>query len=534
MRVWPGAPYPQGATWDGEGTNFSLFSEHATRVELCLFDRSDAGTETDRIELVERTDKIWHCYLPDARPGQLYGFRVHGPYDPERGHRFNPHKLLIDPFAKALSGTVQWSDTLFGYTIGDLKEDLSFDTRDSASSLPKCVVIDQAFSWGNDRPPRVPWNQTVIYESHVKGMTIRHPDVPEHLRGTYLGLATDPIIDHLRSLNVTTLELMPIHHFVWERRLVERGLTNYWGYNSIGFFAPDVRYATGGLGQQVTEFKSMVKRLHHAGIEVILDVVYNHTAEGHQLGPTLSFRGIDNAAYYRLEEQQPRYYVDFTGCGNSMNMLHPRTMQLIMDSLRYWILEMHVDGFRFDLASALARELYEVNRLGRFFDIIKQDPVISQVKLIAEPWDLAEGGYQVGNFPLGWAEWNGKHRDTVRRFWRGDAGQLPDLAYRLAGSSDLYENEERSPHASINFVTCHDGFTLRDLVSYERKHNEANGDENGNTTRPTATRTAMAPTPTTLAVGAPRARPRPYTSSNCAIGSREISSLPWPSLRASP
>ncbi len=478
MRLWPGSPSPLGATWDGEGTNFSLFSANADKVELCLFDGPMDTQAAMRITLTERTDSVWHAYLPDVRPGQLYGYRVHGPYDPNHGHRFNPHKLLIDPYARAISGTVQWSDTLFGYTIGHPEEDLSFDTRDSAGAVPKAVVIDQSFSWGEDRAPRVPWHRTVIYECHVRGMTMRHPDVPEALRGTYLGLATDPIIDHLRSLNVTAVELMPIHHFVSERPVIERGLTNYWGYNSIGFFAPDVRYATGALGQQVTEFKSMVKRFHRAGIEVIVDVVYNHTAEGNHHGPTLSFRGIDNAAYYRLDVQQPRYYVDFTGCGNSLNMVHPRTMQLIMDSLRYWVQEMHVDGFRFDLASALARELFQVNRLGRFFDIIKQDPIISQVKLIAEPWDLGEGGYQVGNFPVGWAEWNGKYRDTVRRFWRADSAQLPDLAYRLAGSSDLYEHDERSPHASINFVTCHDGFSLRDLVSYEHKHNEANGEQN--------------------------------------------------------
>jgi glycogen operon protein len=478
MRIWPGSPYPLGATWDGEGVNFSLFSQHATKVELCLFHGLDDPAESERIPLAERTDKVWHCYLPDLRPGQLYGFRVHGPYEPERGHRFNPNKLLIDPYAKAIAGGVVWSDALFGYRVGDPREDLSFDERDSATGVPKGVVIDQTFTWGDDRPPRVPWHRTVIYECHVKGMTMRHPDVPEHLRGTYLGLATDPIIDHLRSLSVTAVELLPVHHHMPERPVVERGLTNYWGYNSIGFFAPDVRFATGALGQQVTEFRSMVKRFHRAGIEVILDVVYNHTAEGNHLGPTLSFRGIDNASYYRLDTARPRYYLDFTGCGNSLNMMHPRTMQLIMDSLRYWVSEMHVDGLRFDLASALARELYQVNRLGRFFDIIKQDPVISQVKLIAEPWDLGEGGYQVGNFPVGWAEWNGKYRDTVRRFWRGDAGQLPELAYRLSGSSDLYEDDERSPHASINFVTAHDGYTLHDLVSYERKQNEANGEGN--------------------------------------------------------
>jgi isoamylase len=477
MRVWPGSPYPFGATWDGEGVNFALFSEHASTVDICLFDQPGDAAETVRVRLPERTDRIWHGYLPDVRPGQLYGYRVHGPYAPADGHRFNPAKLLIDPYAKALSGDVRWNDAVFGYVIGDAARDLSLDSRDSAAAVPKGVVIDTAFTWGDDRPPRTPWNRTVIYECHVKGMTARHPDVPAHLRGTYLGLATDPIIDHLRGLHITAVELMPVHHFVSERALVDRGLTNYWGYNSIAFFAPDVRYATGALGQQVTEFKSMVKRLHRAGLEVILDVVYNHTAEGDELGPTLSLRGVDNVSYYRLASEQMRHYVDFTGCGNSLNMLHPRTLQLIMDSLRYWVSEMHVDGFRFDLASALARELYQVNRLGRFFDIIKQDPVLSRVKLIAEPWDLGEGGYQVGNFPVGWTEWNGKYRDTVRRFWRGDPGQLADLGYRLSGSSDLYESD-RTPYASINFVTCHDGFTLRDLVSYDQKHNEANGEDN--------------------------------------------------------
>jgi glycogen operon protein len=420
---------------------------------------------------------VWHAYLPDIRPGQCYGYRVHGPYEPGHGHRFNPAKLLLDPYAKAVSGRVQWDDSLFGYPIGS-PDDESPDPGDSAGTVPKCVVVEEGFHWGDDRHPRVPWNRTVIYEAHVRGMTMLHPEVPIHLRGTFLGLATDPIVDHLKSLGITALELMPAHHYVYEHDLVQRGLTNYWGYNSIGFFAPDVRFATGGLGQQVTEFKSMVKRLHRAGIEVILDVVYNHTAEGDHRGPTLSFRGIDNAAYYRLDPEDRRRYVDFSGCGNSLNMLHPRTMQLIMDSLRYWVAEMHVDGFRFDLAPALARELYEVNRLGRFFDIIRQDPTLSQVKLIAEPWDLGAGGYQVGNFPIGWGEWNGKYRDTVRQFWQGARGQTAELAYRLSGSSDLYQVRGRSPNASVNFVTCHDGFTLHDLVSYEHKHNEANGEGN--------------------------------------------------------
>jgi glycogen operon protein len=478
MRVWPGAPSPLGATWDGEGVNFALFSEHATAVELCLFQGPEEGRETARIPLTERTDLVWHAYLPDVRPGARYGYRVLGPYAPSEGHRFNANKLLVDPYAKAITGTVSWDDALHGYTVGHPDADLSFDDRDSAGHVPKAVVVDTAFTWGDDRPPRVPWNRTVIYECHVEGMTKRHPGVPPELRGTFLGMASDPIVDHLRSLGVTAVELLPVHQYVDERALVERGLRNYWGYNSIGFFAPHVAYATGWGGQQVDEFKSMVKALHGAGIEVILDVVYNHTGEGNHLGPTLSLRGIDNAAYYRLDPEDRRHYTDFTGTGNSLNMLHPRTMQLIMDSLRYWIGEMHVDGFRFDLAPVLARELYEVNRLGTFFDIIQQDPAISRVKLIAEPWDLGAGGYQVGNFPTGWAEWNGRYRDCVRRFWRGDPGQVSELASRLSGSSDLYEASGRRTYASINFVTAHDGFTLHDLVSYERKHNEANGDGN--------------------------------------------------------
>jgi isoamylase len=477
MRIWPGQPYPLGATWDGEGVNFALFSDHAEGVELCLFDRSDAGDESVRIKLNERTNNIWHVYLPDVRPGQLYGYRVHGPYDPERGHRFNPAKLLFDPYAKAISGPVTWSDTLYGYVLGDAGEDLSRDERDSAGDLPKCVVIDTAFTWGDDRPPRTPWNRTVIYECHVRGLTLEHPSVPEHLRGTYLALASEPIIDHLLKLGVTAVELMPVHHKLSERQLHDRGLSNYWGYNTIGYLAPDPRLATAGLGQQVEEFKMMVRALHTVGIEVILDVVYNHTGEGNRLGPTLSLRGIDNRSYYHLDPKNPRYYVDFTGTGNMLNMLNARAMQLMMDSLRYWVEDMHVDGYRFDLAPALARELYEVGRLAWFFDIIQQDPVLSQVKLIAEPWDLGPGGYQVGNFPTGWAEWNGRYRDTLRRFWRGDPGQLADLGYRLSGSSDLYNRGGRNPYASINFVTCHDGFTLEDLVSYSRKHNEANGED---------------------------------------------------------
>jgi glycogen operon protein len=478
MRVWPGEPYPLGATWDGQGVNFALFSQHGTGVDLCLFDKPHDAIESVTLSMPERTDQIWHCYLPDVRPGQLYGYRVHGPYKPEDGHRFNPAQLLIDPYTKAISGTIKWSNALFAYKVGSPREDLEINTENSAGGIPKCVVIDPAFTWGGDRPPKVPWNRTVIYEAHVKGMTVLHPDVPEPVRGKYLGLCSDPIIDHLISLGVTAIELLPVHHFAVDRHLAERGLTNYWGYNSIGFLAPDVRYATGGIGQQVSEFKSMVKTFHSAGIEVILDVVYNHTAEGNHLGPTLSLRGIDNKAYYRLEPDNPRFYTDFTGTGNSLNMLHPRTIQLIMDSLRYWVLDMHVDGFRFDLAPVLARELYEVNRLGTFFDIIQQDPVLSQVKLIAEPWDVGPGGYQVGNFPVGWAEWNGKYRDAVRSYWRGDPGLRSELAFRLAGSSDIYQWSDRRTYASVNFVTAHDGYTLHDLVSYEQKHNEANGENN--------------------------------------------------------
>jgi isoamylase len=469
-RVWPGDPYPLGATWNGEGVNFALFSAHANKVELCLFD-SPGRRELQRIELPAQTDQVWHCYLPEARPGQLYGYRVYGPYAPERGHRFNPNKLLLDPYAKAVEGPLRWSDALFGYRLGVKREDLSFDRRNSAAGMPKCKVIEPAFTWGDDRPPRIPWHETVIYELHVKGFTVQHPQVPPRLRGTYAGLATEPVIDHLKRLGVTAVELMPVHAFIDERRLVAGGLGNYWGYNSIGFFAPDSRYSASGGGG---EFKTMVKTLHAAGIEVILDVVYNHTAEGNHLGPTLCFRGIDNAAYYRLVADDPRHYMDYTGCGNTLNMMHPRVLQLIMDSLRYWVLEMHVDGFRFDLASALARELHEVDRLGAFFDIIHQDPVLSRVKLIAEPWDLGEGGYQVGNFPMGWTEWNGQYRDAVRAYWKSEGGVIGQLAYRLTGSSDLYEGGGRKPYASINFVTAHDGFTLHDLVSYNEKHNEAN------------------------------------------------------------
>jgi len=442
-----------------------------------LFDSPAATTEARRIEVKERTDQVWHVYLPDVLPGQLYGYRVHGPFDPRAGQRFNPHKVLFDPYAKAVGRLTRWGDELFGYQIGSHEQDLSFDTRDSAALAPLAMVVDTAFSWGDDRPPRTPWHKTLIYEAHVKGTTIRHPEVSPPLRGTYLGFATEPVIEHLVSLGVTAVELMPVHHHVDDRLLIERGLTNYWGYSTLSFFAPDERYAAPSTQHTVAQFKTLVRNLHRAGIEVILDVVYNHTAEGNQMGPSLSMRGIDNASYYRLAPD-PRYYMDFTGCGNTLNMQSPRVLQLIMDSLRYWVLEMHVDGFRFDLASALARELYDVDKLGAFFDIIHQDPVISQVKLIAEPWDVGPGGYQVGNFPVLWTEWNGRYRDAVRRFWRGDGGAASELATRLSGSSDLYEQSGRLPYASINFVTSHDGFTLHDLVSYEQKHNDANGEGN--------------------------------------------------------
>jgi glycogen operon protein len=474
MRIWPGSPHPLGATWDGEGVNFAIFSEHATSVELCLFDTPESAQPSAQVSMSAATDRVWHAYLPDVRPGALYGYRVDGPYAPEEGHRFNPAKLLIDPYAKAVSGTIKWSDELFGYTIGDPAEDLSRDQRDSAGAMPKCVVADPAFTWGDDRAPDTPLNQTIIYECHVRGMTMRHPGVPEHLRGTYLGLASDPIIDHLVGLGVTAVELMPTHQFVADRHLVERGLTNYWGYNSIAFLAPHVGYATGGLGEQIGEFKSMVRTLHRAGLEVILDVVYNHTGEGNHLGPTLSLRGIDNASYYRLNPDDPRHHVDFTGTGNSLNIMHPRAMALIMDSLRYWVTDMHVDGFRFDLAPVLVRG-YEAGHPSAFFEIIQQDPVLSKVKLIAEPWDVGPDGYQLGRFPPGWSEWNGAFRDSIRRFWRGDPGQVPELASRLTGSSDIYAHSGRRTYASVNFVTCHDGFTLTDLVSYDGKHNEANG-----------------------------------------------------------
>jgi glycogen operon protein len=479
MRVWPGRPYPLGATWDGAGVNFALFSERATKIELCLFDSPDATKETTRVVLPEQTDQVWHCYLPDVLPEQLYGYRVHGPYKPEEGLRFNPNKVVLDPYAKAIGRELRWDDSLFAYKVGDKNADLSFDERDSAPYAPLASVVDSAFTWGDDRPPRTPWHRTLIYELHVKGFSQLLPGVAEKQRGTYAALATDAAVKHLRDLNVTAVELMPVHHFVNDRHLVEKGKTNYWGYNTLAFFAPEPRYAGDVTPREaVNYFKMMVRALHAAGIEVILDVVYNHTGEGNQMGPTLSMRGVDNVSYYRTSPEKPRYYMDFTGCGNTLNMQHPRVLQLIMDSLRYWVQEMHVDGFRFDLASTLARELYEVNKLGAFFDIVHQDPVLSQVKLIAEPWDVGPGGYQVGNFPVLWTEWNGKYRDSVRRFWKGDGGTANELATRLSGSSDLYAWGGRQPYASINFVTCHDGFTLHDLVSYNEKHNEANGEEN--------------------------------------------------------
>jgi isoamylase len=478
-EAWPGKPYPLGATWDGKGVNFAIFSENATKVELCLFDASNGDKETARITMGEQTDLAWHTYLPEIRPGQRYGYRVHGPYEPRAGHRFNPKKLLLDPYAKAVAGTMDWHDALFGYTVGHDDADLSRDDKDSAVHIPKSVVIDPRFDWEDDVHPDIPLHQSIIYELHVKGFTAQHPGVPPELRGTYKGLTQSPVLDYLRSLGITAVELMPIHQFVSDRHLVEKNLTNYWGYNSIGFFSPDARYSSSGVsGEQVTEFKNMVKAFHREGIEVILDVVYNHTAEGNHLGPTLCFRGVDNAAYYRLVADEPRHYMDYTGTGNTLNMMHPRVLQLIMDGLRYWITHMHVDGFRFDLASALARELHDVDRLGSFFDVIHQDPVISQVKLIAEPWDLGEGGYQVGNFPPGWVEWNGKYRDTVRDYWRGEGQTLGEFAHRFTGSSDLYQDDGRRPTASLNFITAHDGFTLDDLVSYNDKHNKANGEEN--------------------------------------------------------
>ncbi|GAB3269897.1 glycogen debranching protein GlgX [Kineosporia babensis] len=473
LGVWPGKAYPLGASYDGYGTNFAIFSEVAEKIELCLFD--EAGNET-RVELPEVDAFIWHVFLPGIQPGQRYGYRVYGPWDPAQGHRCNPNKLLLDPYAKAIDGKFDWDESMFGYPFGDPE---GRNDQDSAEHMPKSVVINPYFDWGVDRPPRHEYADTVIYEAHVKGLTQTHPAVPEAMRGTYSGIAHPAIIEHLTALGVTALELMPVHHFANDSTLVDKGLSNYWGYNTIGFFAPDTKYSSTTIpGGQVQEFKAMVRALHEAGIEVILDVVYNHTAEGNHLGPTLSMRGIDNRAYYRVMDDDPRYYMDYTGTGNTLNVRHPHSLQLIMDSLRYWVTEMHVDGFRFDLASTLAREFYDVDRLSSFFELVQQDPTVSQVKLIAEPWDVGPGGYQVGNFPPQWTEWNGKYRDTVRDFWRGEPASLGEFASRIAGSADLYEHSARRPVASVNFVTAHDGFTLRDLVSYNEKHNEANGEEN--------------------------------------------------------
>jgi isoamylase len=474
MEVWPGEPFPLGANYDGRGTNFSLFSEAATRVELCLF---DGGGQEMRINLPEVTALCWHGYLPGITPGQRYGFRVHGPWSPDEGYWCNPNKLLLDPYAKAMDGVWAWDESMFPYHFDN--PDGSRNALDSAAHMPKSVVVEQAFDWGNDHPPRTPWHKTIVYETHVKGFTQRNLKVPEKIRGTYAGLAHPEAINYLRKLGITAVELLPVHQYVQDSLLLERGLRNYWGYNSIGFLAPHNEYSSSGTaGEQVAEFKQAVKALHAAGIEVILDVVYNHTAEGNHLGPILSFKGIDNGAYYRRVGDNRRYYMDYTGTGNTLNMMHPNVLQLLMDSLRYWVLEMHVDGFRFDLASALARELHDVNRLGSFFDLIQQDPVINRVKLIAEPWDVGEGGYQVGNFPPLWSEWNGKYRDSVRDFWRGTDQTLAEFGSRFTGSSDLYQGTARRPYASINFITAHDGFTLHDLVSYHEKHNEANGEGN--------------------------------------------------------
>jgi isoamylase len=476
-EAWPGHPFPLGAEWDGRGTNLSLFSEHATRVQLCLF--GDDGAE-ERIEVQERTAHNWHCYLPGVGPGQRYGYRVHGEYEPRAGHRFNPHKLLLDPYAKAIDGPIRWAaaNVLPYVPDGSETADLELDDDDDADAMPRSVVVDQGFDWEGDAPRRRPWHETVIYETHVRGFTMRHPAVREDLRGTYAGLASDDALDYMKGLGITAVELLPIHHIADESFLHDKGLSNYWGYSSIGYLAPHAMYAaSGSRGEQLREFKGMVKALHRAGIEVILDVVYNHTAEGNHLGPMLAFKGVDNASYYRLMPDDPRYYMDFTGTGNSLNVVHPSVLRLIMDSLRYWVIECHVDGFRFDLASALARELYDVDRLSAFFDVIHQDPVLSQVKLIAEPWDVGPGGYQVGNFPVLWSEWNGIYRDVIRDFWRGQA-PVSELASRFTGSSDLYESDGRQPFASINFITAHDGFTLRDLVSYNDKHNEANLEDN--------------------------------------------------------
>jgi glycogen operon protein len=479
IKTWMGSPYPLGATWRGNGVNFAVFSETATSVDLCLFDNLDARQENIRIPMREQTDQVWHIFLPDVRPGQLYGYRVSGPYDPERGLRYNSSKLLIDPYARAIAGQVNWADEMFAYVVGDKLEDLARDFRDDAWGMPKAVVVEDKFDWGEDAKPLTKLHQSVIYEVHVKGFTKLNQKIPEPLRGTYAGVGSPEAIEYFKNLGVTAVELMPVHAHVDDKALVDRSLTNYWGYNTIGFFAPHAQYSSSGdMGGQVTEFKTMVRNLHAAGLQVILDVVYNHTAEGNHLGPTLSFRGLDNRAYYRLTGDTPRFYMNYTGTGNTVDLLHPRTLQLVMDSLRYWVTEMRVDGFRFDLASTLARDHNGVSRTHPFLEAVHQDPIVSQAKLIAEPWDIGDGGYQVGNFPVLWSEWNGKYRDAVRSYWKGDEGRIGEIAYRLTGSPDLYQHDGRRPYASINFICSHDGFTLNDLVSYNDKHNEANGENN--------------------------------------------------------
>ncbi|MGC2661455.1 MAG: glycogen debranching protein GlgX, partial [Bryobacteraceae bacterium] len=481
-KILPGTPYPQGATWDGTGVNFAIYSENAVKVELCLFNEIHTAAQ-DIVVMNENTGFVWHCYIPGLSIGQLYGYRIHGPYEPEKGLRFNPAKLLVDPYARAIAGEVNWDYPIFAYKLGDEQQDLSLDSNDDAAGMPKCVVVASHFDWQNDHSPEIPLHDSVIYEVHVKGFTAAHPQVPENLRGTYGGLVTPAAMEHFKTLGITAVELMPVHDFLDDKHLLDKGLRNYWGYNTTNFFSPESRYSSSGdRGQQVGEFKTMVREFHRNNIEVILDVVYNHTSEGNQMGPTLSFRGIDNPTYYRVVNDNQRYYMDYTGTGNTLNMRHPQVLKMVMDSLRYWVNEMHVDGFRFDLASTLARELHDVDRLSAFFDVINQDPVLSKVKLIAEPWDVGEGGYQVGRFPSLWAEWNGKYRDVVRRYWKGDDGQLAELGYRLTGSSDLYQRDGRKPSASINFITAHDGFTLQDLVSYDEKHNEANGEDNNDGT----------------------------------------------------
>ncbi len=478
LKLLPGKPYPLGSTWDGLGVNFALYSDHAEKVELLLFDDAADAVPAHTITLKEYTGPIWHVYIPNLKPGQLYGYRVYGPYDPAGGFRFNPHKVLLDPYAKAIGRELVWDDSLFGYIVGHEDADLSFNTADSAPYAPLGVVVEERFEWGDDRPPQIPWVETIIYETHVKGISKLHPEVPEDLRGTYLGLVSDPILDHFEKLGVTTIQLLPVHAKVHDDFLIQKNLRNYWGYNTLAYFVPEPSYAAEGGLAAVQEFKMMVRALHAAGLEVIIDVVYNHTAEGNHLGPTLSYRGVDNLSYYKVNPSDPRYLMDYTGTGNTLDAGNSHVLQLVMDSLRYWVLDMHVDGFRFDLAAALARDLFEINMLSSFFQIIQQDPVLSQVKLIAEPWDVGPGGYQVGSFPWQWTEWNGRYRDVIRRYWRGDQGLMGDMATGLAGSSDLYEWSGRRPYASINFITAHDGFTLQDLVSYERKHNELNQEGN--------------------------------------------------------